>query len=318
MCNSVRYIKAFDTVNFGILLYKLDYHGICGPCYKLLNCYLNNRKQYVCSSGYKSSLVDVECSVPQGSVLGPLLFILYVNDMRNALQTIPRLFADDICLFLTAKNIVDLEIIGNSELSSLKNWMDTNKLTVNPTKSNLIVVNPKLRAPQIQFSLLYDDTCIGNDKSLKYLGVELDQELNFSPHLTKIENKLSQNIGKMTKLKHYVPNSALLMLYYSIVYPHILYGIFLWGSTYTSHHKKLQLLQNIAVRAICSLNWHEHVTPCFDRLSILKVRDVSKMEMAKFVHKSVNHSLPKYFQTYFHKVSLPKYFQTYFHKVSLV
>ena len=174
-------------------------------------------------SGCKSSLVDVECGVPQGSVLGPLLFILYVNDMRNALQTIPRLFADDTCLFLTAKNVVDLEIIGNSELSSLKNWMDTNKLTVNPTKSKLIVVNPKLRAPQIQFSLLYENTCIGNDKSLKYLGVELDQELNFLPHLNKIENKLSQNVGIITKLKHYLPNSALLMLCYSIVYPHILY-----------------------------------------------------------------------------------------------
>ena len=78
-------------------------------------------------------------------------------------------------------------------ISSLKNWMDTNKLTVNPTKPKLVIVNPKLRAPQIQFSLLYDDTCIRNDKSLKYLGVELDQALNFLPHLTKIENKLSQN-----------------------------------------------------------------------------------------------------------------------------
>ena len=161
-------------------------------------------------SGHKSSLVDVECGVPQGSVLGPLHFILYVNDMRNALQTIPRLFADDTCLFLTAKNIVDLEIIGNSELSSLKNWMDTNNLTVNPTKSKLIVVNLKLRAPQIQFFLPYDNTCIRNDKLLKYLGGELDQNLNFLPHLTKLENKLSQNI--ITTLKHYLPNSALLML----------------------------------------------------------------------------------------------------------
>ena len=107
----------------------MDYYCIRGPRYKLLNSYLNNRKQYVCFSGYKSSLVDVECGVPQGSVLGPLLFILYVNDIRNASQTIPRLLADDTCLFLTAKNIVDLEIIGNSELSFLKNWMDTNKLT---------------------------------------------------------------------------------------------------------------------------------------------------------------------------------------------
>ena len=118
--------------------------------------------------------------------------------MRNALQTIPRLFADDTCLFLTAKNAVDLEIIGDSELSSLKIWMNTNKLTVNPTKSKLIVANPKLRAFQIQFSLRYDDTCIRSDESLKHLGVELDQELNFLPHLTKIENKLSQNVGIIT------------------------------------------------------------------------------------------------------------------------
>ena len=170
-----------------ILLYKLDYYGIRGPCYKLLNSYLNNRKQYVCLPGYKSSLVDVECAVPQGSVLGPLLFILYVNDTRNALQTIPRLFADDTRLFLTAKNIVDLEIIGNSELGSLINCMDTNKLTVNPTKSKLIVINPKLRAPQIQVSLLYDNTCIGNDKLLNYLGVELDKNRTFYPILPKLK-----------------------------------------------------------------------------------------------------------------------------------
>ena len=109
--------------------------------------------------------------------------------MINVLQYIPRLFADDTCLFLNAENIVDLEIIGNSELSSWKNWMDTNKLTVNSKKLKLLVVNPKLRASQIQFSLLCDDTCIRNDESLKHLGVELDQELNFLPHRTKIQNK---------------------------------------------------------------------------------------------------------------------------------
>ena len=106
------------------------------------------------------------------------------------------------------------------------------------------------------------------------------------------------------KLKHFLLTPALLMLYYSIVYPYILYGIIIWGSTYTSHLNNLQLIQNKAVRAICSLNWREQVTPCFHRLEILKIKDVAKMEIAKFVHKSVNHSLPMYFQFYFHKVSM--------------
>ena len=92
--------KAFDTVNFAILLDKLDFYGIRGPCHKLLTSYLANRKQCVELNGNKSSLVDVGCGVFQGSVLGPLLFILYISDMVNALHTTPRLFADDSCLLL--------------------------------------------------------------------------------------------------------------------------------------------------------------------------------------------------------------------------
>ena len=133
--------------------------------------------------------------------------------------------------FLTAKNTYELEELGNSKLSYLKNWMDANKLTVNPTKSKFIVVHSKIRAPQIYCSLFYNNTCIRNDKLLKYLGIELDQELNVLPHLTKLENKLSRNVGMIKKLKHFLPTHALLMLYYSIVYPHILNGIIIWGST---------------------------------------------------------------------------------------
>ena len=136
--------KTFDTVKHDILLDKLNYNGIRGPCLKLLTSYLTNRKQYVYLSGYKPSFVDVECGVPQGSVLGPILFIFYVNDMITALYCTPRLFTDDTCLFLPAKNTFELEELGNSELSSLKISMDANKPTANPTKSKFIVVNSKI------------------------------------------------------------------------------------------------------------------------------------------------------------------------------
>ena len=124
-------------------------------------------------------------------------------------------------------------------------------------------MNSKLRHPQTCLSLLYNNTQMNCCNFLKYLGVELDNKLNFLPHLSSIESKLSRNVSILAKLKHCHPTTALLTLYYAFIYPHILYGIILWGFAYSSHLIKLQVVQNYAVRAICSLNCQEHVTPYF-------------------------------------------------------
>ena len=295
--------KAFDTVNHSILLHKLEHYGIRGNCHQILSSYLRNRKQFVGISDSTSGMVRIEYGVPQGSVLGPLLFIIYINDLKNALTSKPRLFADDTCLLIKNNNLKQLQEQGNKELNMLQSWMAANKLTINPHKSQIIVINPKIRTVIPKFSLSYGDTLIYAVKTTKYLGIEIDDQLNFLPYTQKLQKKLSRNVGVLTKLKHCLPKSALIALYYGIVFPHLLYGIIIWGSTYPTYLKKLQTIQNKAIRAISDSGWNVHVTPLYYEHKILKVNDIYKIESAKFMHKYVNKKLPDYFQNYFNKVS---------------
>ena len=132
--------KAFDTVNHDILLHKLHHYGIQGPAHKLLKSYLTNRKQYVKIGNQASKFGNITCGVPQGSVLGPLLFILYINDLHKACLTGNiRIFADDTNIFFKCKNNSEITQIGNTIMSSLQTWFQNNKLSLNSEKSCFIV-----------------------------------------------------------------------------------------------------------------------------------------------------------------------------------
>ena len=230
--------KAFDRVNHSILLHKLEHYGIRGNCHQLLSIYLRNRKQFVGISDSTLGMVRIEYGVPQGSFLRPLLFILYINDLKNALMSKPRLFADDACLLIKNNNLNELQEQGNQELNMLQSWMAANKLTINPHKYQIIVHNFKIRTIIPKFSLSSGDTLIYAAKTTKYLGIEIDDQLNFLPYTQKLQKKLSRYAGVLTKLKHCLPKSALIALYYGMVFPHPLYGIIIWGSTYPTYLNK--------------------------------------------------------------------------------
>ena len=145
--------KAFDTVNHDTLLYKLDHYGIRGPANNLLKSYLSNRKQFVKIGKHKSKLKEITCGVPQGSVLGPLLFILYINDLHKACTTgNTRIFADDTNIFFKCKDIKEITTIGSQLMTQLQNWFKANKLTLNSQKSNFIVFRSKKKDKQIYLS----------------------------------------------------------------------------------------------------------------------------------------------------------------------
>ena len=135
--------KAFDTVNHNILLNKLEQYGIRGVAHKFFSSFLSNRCQYISLNNKQSTCKKIICGVPQGSVLGPLLFTLYIDDINSSTSDCPKLFADDTCVILQDSTLNHLYNKVSSEISSVDKWMVANKLTLNLEKSNVIIINPK-------------------------------------------------------------------------------------------------------------------------------------------------------------------------------
>ena len=205
--------KAFDTVDHQILLNKLFKYGIRGKANDFVKSYLNNRMQYVDLNGTTSELRKIECGVPQGSILGPVLFILYVNDMHCCSHLLKLfLFADDTTILYSAKNVTDLYKIINNELKKLTIWFEQNKLSLNISKTTyMLFKNHKL--PLELPILLLNDNQIPLVQHTKFLGVEIDNKLNWANHIKIIENKLSSILFIIKKIRHKLNTKTALKLY---------------------------------------------------------------------------------------------------------
>ena len=176
--------KAFDTVNHKILLTKLEYYGIRGVSNDWFSSYLSNRRQFVSLSGINSDYQTITCGVPQGSVLGPLLFLLYINDMPKCSNILEfHLFADDTNLFLNNPNILNLETDLNIELEKVSQWLYANKLSLNIDKTNFVVFHSPQRRIMHNMNLRISNTSIKSDTRVKYLGLILDSNLNWKAYI---------------------------------------------------------------------------------------------------------------------------------------
>ena len=275
--------KAFDSVNHDILLLKLEHYGIHGSANQLIKSFLS-RKQFVSIKGAKSKLLHNNYGVPQGSILGPLLFLLYVNDMPQAVNCMPILFADDTCLIFTAPNLASLTTIINKELQNLSIWFDFNKFMVNPSKSNFLIIPPKLNKPFLQTNVFLNNISIPQCISIRYLGLTIDMNLNFDFHISNIAYKTSRTVGIISKIRHYLTKTALLKIYYAQIHSYLLYGLIIWGSTFLAYLKKLITLQNKAVKFICAAKFCDSCSPYYKCLKILKLKDLYKLEVGKFIH----------------------------------
>ena len=276
--------KAFDTVNHEILLLKLDHYGIRGQANDLMRAFLK-RKQFVSINSHESSLLCNDFGVAQGSTLGPLLFLLYINDLPSSVNCIPRLFADDTCLLFSASNPSKLRSHMQKDLDNITEWFKANKLTGNPSKSNVLIIAPKLNKP-------HPDT----DLSINNSPLPICQSAN---HISTVEHKISRAVGIISKLRHYLPTSAILQIYYSLIHTHLLYGLIVWGSTYKSKLKKLLSLQNKAVKLIGGGLSRDSVTPFYYQHGILKLPDLFKFKIGKFVHAHFKNNLPPAISNFF-------------------
>ena len=186
--------KAFDTVNHSILLDKLEYYGVNGTAKKWFKSYLQNRHQYIrLNNGKLTKLLKISCGVPQGSILGPLLFLIYVNDLAKASSDLlPVMFADDTNIFLSHKHIPDLFLKMNNELEKLTLWFKSNKLSLNVKKTKFSLfhsIRKKTDIPNKLPILKMDNTEINRDQVTKFLGVLIDENLTWKPHIANTLHK---------------------------------------------------------------------------------------------------------------------------------
>ena len=290
--------KAFDTINHEILLYKLANIGVRGKALEWFRSYLSNRRQFVFLNEQASDFKNITCGVPQGSLLGPLLFIIYINDFHkssNAMSFI--LFADDTNLFFSHSDPNIIVDVINAELRKILEWIRANKLSLNLLKTNYILFSNSLTS--LSTDIILDNTPLEQVSHTKFLGVVVDSKLSWKLHVENICKTISRNVGIINRLKSHLPQRSLLMLYSSLILPYLNYGLLLWGNTYQTLVEKVLLLQKKVIRIICNAPFLAHTDPLFLEHNILKINDLYLLHLGEFMYKFNSGTLPFAFHDMF-------------------
>jgi hypothetical protein len=287
--------KAFDTINHSILLQKLQYYGIRNNALSLLDSYLTNRKQYVEIDNIQSEFSNISTGVPQGSILGPLLFTIYINDISSSSEIFQTIsYADDTTLLisLSQKNgetDPPAETL-NIELKKYIDWLQLNALSLNIDKTNCMIFSSYKRSfthPKIKI----------NGKLLKFvenfnfLDITIDRYLKWNSHVDKISSKISKVLGILNHLKKYLPAQILKTIYDALINPHLHYGLLCWGT----QSNRILKLQKKAVRIITYSKYNAHTSPLFKNLRVLTIPDLYEQKLLQFYFRYANNLLPEYF-----------------------
>ena len=291
--------KAFDTVNHDILISKLDHYGIRGPANDWFSSYLKDRTQFVSILGFESDTKKILHGVPQGSVLGPLLFLIYINDLHFSIKNSKVFhFADDTNLLNIGKSPKSMQKQINADLKILYNWLLANKISLNSDKTEIIFFHkPGEKIPDLLIKM--NGHRIFPSKYIKYLGVYLDETLNWGSHCCTLSKKLKRANGMLCKARHFVPKDELKTLYYAIFSSHLTYGSQIWGQVTTSFNHNIFKLQNRALRIITFSDFRANSSPLYIDLKVLKLRDHITIQNCLFVHDSLKNISPKCFCAYF-------------------
>ncbi len=295
--------KAFDTVNFEILFHKLEHYGIRGQELDWFKSYVSKRSQSVEINNSISEPLETICGVPQGSNLGPLLFLIYINDLPNASDILNfRLFADDTKIYFISDSLYEIQDKIDTEFPKVSDWFNSNKLSLNIKKTHYVLYKPLNKQEPLTLTLILNNELILRKDHAKYLGLYFDDKMSWDKQITALTLKLSKAIGILYKLKRYASQSILRNVYYSIIHPHLIYGIMSWGATSITSLNSLQGKQNRALKLVFDLPWRLETNPIYFNNKFLKINELYHLELIRFMYKFYHNLLPPAFSLYFTKI----------------
>ena len=248
-------------------------------------------------NNHLSDFCTLLCGIPQGTILGPLLFLIYINDLPNCLKySKPRMYADNTHLTFASNNVEDMNLYLNQDLTKVNEWLVANKLTLNQSKTEFMLIGSRQRlstfisAP----SLAIEGVPIKQVPLTKSLGVHIDEHLTWSEHIHKLTKKIASGIGALKRVRPFVPATPLRYIYNSLIQPHFDYCSVVWGNCNKTLADKLQKLQNRAARVLKFSSYDTSADPLIRQLGWNKLDNQRKFHKAVMVHKSLHSLAPDY------------------------
>ena len=299
--------KAFDTVNHNILIDKLESYGIDGTELQWFKSYMSERTQKVDFVGTLSEKMSIDIGVPQGSILGPLLFILFVNDIQSVVEGSQiDLYADDTTIQSADKDINNIEKKLNKDLENINNWLVKNRLILNAKKTVCMLIGTHQRLSKLEkvkLNIKVGDSVLTQVSEAKLLGVHIDPHLSWQPHIHSLCSKVSKKLGLLRRLRKVMPHNTMKTIYNTLVLPLMDYADIIWGTAAQTHVNEVFKLQKRAARILMGASRYAHTTPILRQLNWLTVQQRVKLHRAVLMYKATHKLAPKYISEKFIRIS---------------
>ena len=295
--------KCFDSINHEILLKKLEMYGITGNELDWFSSYLKNRKQMLFFQEDSSDFQEVYSGVPQGSVLGPLLFLLFINDVSNFTTEgcALNMYADDVIIYTSAETSDELQMKLQLCVDNVHQWYNMNRLTVNKKKSAVMVIGSKAQLQSLnfdQFSINLDSNKIEFVNKAKYLGLLVKDDLSWDDHILQLCKTMNYYVHVLRRLNKIFPKQLLLKIYKSYVQSKLDYGLSIWGCTTEGNLDRVQRIQNFcaSTRIMCK-NYDYINTRGIDLVNSLKIQTIRQRRdyfLSVLMFKAIHGLAPHY------------------------